>query len=306
MASLIDPRQLARITDLELLARTVVDGFMSGVHRSPRIGSSVEFAQYRAYSQGDDPRFLDWKLYGRTDRLNIKQFREETNLHACILLDCSASMDYGQGAFTKFRYAVALSACLATLLQGQGDAPGLIAYHQNLVCHLPPELEKRHLRRLLATLEGLRPEQHSDVPNALGYLGQSLRPRGIVILVTDLLYPLPQVIEHLKMLRARRHDVLVFQISDPSERDFDYSDPLTLMDLESTREQYLVPDEIREAYLENRRQHFKTIVHEAVAAEIDHCELFCDQPLDGALRHFLHHRNRALKTNGLRHARGGR
>ncbi len=300
MAQLIDPSQLAGISDLELLARTVVGGVLSGIHSSPRTGSSAEFAQYRPYTQGDDPRFIDWKLYGRSDRLHIRQFREETNLHAYLLLDCSASMGYGRGAMDKFRYAVALCASLATILQGQGDAVGLIAYHQELACHHPPALDQRHLRRLLAALAGLQPQRASDVPRALDFLGDVIEPRGLIVLVTDMLYPLEQVIAHLGLLRARRHDLLVFQIVDPSERDFDFTDPLTLRDLEDASEQYLVPDEIREAYLANRQAHFQAIQREAVAAEIDLCELVCDQPLDRALRHFLHHRNRALKTNGQR------
>ncbi len=306
MAQLIDPHQLAGISDLELLARTVVDGLMSGIHRSPRTGSSAEFAQYRPYVQGDDPRFVDWKLYGRSDRLYLRQFREETNLHATLLLDCSASMGYGRGPLDKFRYAVALCACLATILQHQGDAVGLIAYHQELVQHLPPTLEGRQLRRLLATLAGLKPQRAGDVPRALGYLADVVAPRGLIVLVTDLLYPLDQVIDHLGLLRARRHDLLVFQIVDPSERDFDFADPLTLRDLEDAHEQYLVPDEIRAEYLANRQAHFQAVQRAALAAEIDLCELVCDQPLDHALRHFLHHRNRALKTSGLRATSGRR
>lgn len=306
MTTLIDPRQLAGMADLELLARSVVEGFLSGVHRSPNTGSSVEFAQYRPYTQGDDLRFLDWKLFGRTDRLHLKQFQEETNLRCTILLDCSASMDYGTTSMTKFAYGRALCACLATILRKQGDALGLICYHEDLLCHLPPSADSRQLRRILVQLANIQAAEATDAPGALRFLGDVLKPRGMVVLITDFLHPLPEVVAHLKSLRARRHDVLVMQISDPAERDFPFDKSLTLQDLEDNDELFVVPDEVREAYLENRANHFSAVRAEALGAEVDIVELSCDQPLDQALRSFLHHRTKTLKTKGLRKQGGSR
>lgn len=298
--TLIEPEQLAGVSDLELLARTVVEGMRTGIHRSPKTGSSVEFAQYRPYTQGDDLRFLDWKLFARTDRLHLKQFQEETNLQATLLLDCSGSMDYGSGSVTKFRYAVMLCAALSMVLQGQGDSQAFVAYHHELLEHLPHGSGRRHLRRVLSTLAQQKPAERTDAPKALRYLGDVLRPRGMIILISDLLHPLDEMLEHLRSLRARRHDVMVLQISDPTEQDFTFDGAVTLVDAEDGREQFVVPDAVREAYLENRRNHFDAVRAACMAAEIDIAEFTTNQPLDHALRHTIMHRNRALRTSGMR------
>ncbi len=305
-ADFIDPKQLARVADLALLARTVVDGFMSGVHRSPNTGASIEFAQYRPYTQGDDPRFLDWRLFARTDRLHLKQFHEETNMRCTLLLDCSASMGYGSREPNKFDYARMLCACLLTLLRNQGDAAGLTAYHRDLALRFPATNDIRRTRTLLAELARLEPDERTDTPAALRYLGDALKPRGMVVLVTDLLYPIEEAVDHLKSLRARRHDVVVLQISDPAERDFPFERAVTLVDVESSRERFVAPEAVRAGYLENRRRHFDTIRRECLASEIDIAELFTDAPLDHALRFFLNHRRRALMTGGRRQRTGGR
>ena len=155
---------------------------MTGLHRSPHSGSSIEFAQYRPYAQGDDLRFVDWHLYGRTDRLHVKQFQEETNLRCTILLDCSASMDYASNTVTKFHYGRMLAACIAMILNEQHDATGLVAYHHDMLNYVPPRASQRHLRRLFVELDNLQPEGHTDTAGALHYLGDVLQPRGIVIL----------------------------------------------------------------------------------------------------------------------------
>jgi len=302
----LDPRQLARVSDLTLIARAVVDGFMSGIHRSPNTGASIEFAQYRPYSQGDDPRFMDWKLYGRSDRLHLKQFHEETNMRCTLLLDCSASMGYGSISPAKFDYARMLCACLSLMLRNQGDAAGLVAFHRELALNVPAANDLRRHRMLMAELARLRPDRETDAPAAIRYLGEALKPRGMVALISDLLYPLDAAIDCLKSLRARRHDVVVLQISDPAERDFTFDRAITLIDAESGRERYVVPDAVRQGYLENRRRHFEAIRRECLAAEIDIAEFSTDAPLDHALRFFLHRRARALMTSGRRNRAGGR
>lgn len=305
----IDPAQLARIKDLELLARTVVEGFMTGLHRSPRSGVSIEFAQYRPYAQGDDLRFVDWKLYGRTDRLYVKEFQDETNMRCSLLLDCSGSMDYGSGEVTKFDYARMLIACLGAILNSQKDEFGFIGYHERLAVHLPQRSDRLHLRRLLVELENLAPAHSGDTAGTLRFVGDILPPRGMVVLVSDLLHPLEAMIDHLRSLRARRHDVIVFQISDIAEQTFPFERSATFIDAEDAKERFAIPELVREQYLENRRKHLELIRRECLAAEIDLQEFTTNEPLDRALMYFMHHRSVGLQTNSSsrnRRGRGGR
>ena len=299
----IDPAELAKIQDLQLLARTVVEGFMSGLHRSPHSGSSIEFAQYRPYAQGDDLRFVDWRLYGRTDRLHIKQYEEETSLRCTLLLDCSGSMDYGSAEITKFDYARMLAASLSMVLHYQHDSTGFVAYHDELLDYLPPRTGMGHLRRIFVELDNLRPQGKTDTEGALKSLADVLKPRGMVVLISDLLHPVEGVIDHLKSLRARRHDLVVFQISDPAEKSFPFEESATFIDAESGQERFAVPEAVREEYLANRRRHFDRIRSECLASEIDVMEFTTDEPFDRALRHFLHRRARALMTSGLKRGR---
>ena len=293
----LDPAQIARIPDLQLLARTIVEGFLTGIHRSPHTGSAIEFAQYRSYAQGDDPRFIDWRLYGRTDRLRIKQHQDETNLRSTLLFDCSASMAYTSHAVTKFHYARMLIASLAMLLHYQHDAPGFIGYHHELLTYIPPRATPNHLRRILVELDNLKPEGQTEPGRALHYLGDVLGPRGMVVLVSDLLHPLDEMVQHLKSLRARRHDLIVMQITDPAERDFPFDQSATFVDLESGREQFAIPTDVREQYLANRQAHFDEIRRVCVSNEIELVEFSTDEPLDRALYFFLHKRIHARTTS---------
>lgn len=301
----LDPADLARIKDLQLLARAIVEGSAGGMHRSPQAGVSVEFAQYRPYTQGDAPRFVDWRLYARTDRLHVKQFEEETNLRATIVLDCSASMGYASVAPGKFRYAQVLTACLAYLLSRQKDAVGLLAYHQAIAHYIPPRQGPRHLRRLLVELSNLAPQGPTDTGGTLAYLGNVLKPRGMVLLISDLLQPLDEVLAHLRSLRARRHDVMVFQISDPAEQTFPFDRTVTLVDAEDASERLAIPDAIREQYLENRHAHFARIRRECLAEEIDIEEFSTDRPLDHALHFFMRRRSHLLlRSSRVQRSRG--
>ena len=281
---------------------------MAGLHRSPHSGSSIEFAQYRPYTQGDELRNVDWKLYGRTDRLHIKQYEEETSLRCTLLLDCSASMDYSSHVLTKFEYARMLAACLSMLLHRQRDSAGFVAYHQKLVQYIPPLSNPHHLRRLFVELENLEPQGTGDTAGALHFLGDVLKPRGMVVLISDLLHPIEDMIDHLKSLRARRHDVVVLQISDPAEQTFPFDSSATFVDAESGDEQYAVPGAVREEYLKTRQEHFDYIRRECLANEIDIAEFTTDEPLDRALHYFLNHRNHALIRSSLKSRRsaGGR
>lgn len=298
----IAPAELAAISDLQLLARTVVAGMAGGVHRSARTGSAAEFAQYRSYAQGDDPRYVDWRLYGRSDRLYVRQFREETNLRCTILLDCSASMDYGSGEVGKFRYAQMLVACLATLTSQQRDEVAFAAFAAEVETYIPGRARADHLHRLLAAMANVQPSGGTDTESALRFLGDVVPARGMVVLVGDLLHPLDKVVRQLRALRARRHDVLVLQISDPAERSFPFERSVTLRDAEEGRELFAVPSAVRAQYLENRANHFAEIRRECLAAEIDIAEFSCDEPLDGALQRFLFRRSHALLASSRRGA----
>lgn len=302
----IKPEELSTVSDLQLLARTVVEGLMSGLHRSPHSGSSIEFAQYRPYAQGDSLRKVDWRLYGRTDRLHVKQYEEETTLRATILVDCSGSMDYGSHAVDKFSYARMLAASLAVLLQKQRDAVGLIAYHHELLSYIPPTASDAHVRRILVELDNAIPEGQTDTPRALHYLGDVLKPRGVVILISDLLHPLDEMIKHLQSLSARKQDVIVMQISDPAEQTFPFDETVTFVDAESGDEQYTVPDAVREQYLENRKNHLEAIRKACVESEIELTEFTTDEPLDRALRFYLNSRSHsAAKAATTRHKSAG-
>jgi uncharacterized protein (DUF58 family) len=303
----LSPDQLLAIPDLELLARTVVEGFMTGLHRSPFTGASIEFAQYRPYVQGDDLRFVDWSLYARTDRLHTKQFHKETNLRCSILLDCSASMRYASEQISKFRYAQMIAACLSMLLFRQNDEMGLIAFDEKLQTFLPPRNNPQHLRRILTDITNAQAQQGTAISSALKQAADTLPHRGLVILISDLLSPVEELLPPIKQLSARRHDVVILQITDLAEQDFPFQKSATFIDPESGRELFVVPDHVREEYHNNRNLHFETIRKECLSAEIDIQEFLTNQPLDYALRYFLHHRNRALLSSSARrsHAAGG-
>jgi uncharacterized protein (DUF58 family) len=301
----IDPTELAKLANLNLIARAGVIGLQGGMHRSLHTGSSAEFAQYRPYAQGDDPRFVDWRIYGRTDRLHIKQFQDESNLRCTLLLDCSASMDYASGPLTKFRYGQMLAACLALMLSRQRDAVGLIAYHHEICVRMPPRVRPNHLRRMMIELENLKPAGETDTAGALRFIGDTLPPRGMIVLISDLLHPLDQTLLHLRSLRARRHDVLVFQITDPAERTFPFDRGVTLQDVEDGREQFIAPEVVRRQYLANRNEHFARIRKECLAEEISIEELTTDEPLDRALHYYLSRRRHALVTASRRSRAGG-
>jgi len=306
VSKFINPSELAQIGDLQLLARTVVSGLGAGIHRSLHTGTSAEFAQYRPYTQGDDLRFVDWRLYGRTDRLHVKQYQDESNVHATVLLDCSASMGYGSGAVSKFRYAQMLAACLVMMMSDQHDVVGFAAYHHDLVTHIPARRQAGQMHRLLLAIDERAPVgAKTDTAGVLQFMGDVLPPRGVVVLIADLLHPIDEMLGHLRSLRAQRHDVLVLQISDPAEQTFPFDRSITLVDSEDGREQFAVPDDVRETYLENRSRHFETIREACLASEIDVEEFVCSEPLDKALHHFMHRRNHGLLTNSRRQSRGG-
>ncbi len=284
-ASLLDPTLLARISDLALLARTVVDGFMHGQHRSMRKGSSSDFAQHRAYQPGDDLRRIDWRVYGRTDRFYVKEYEADTNASVLFALDSSASMDYGSAAVTKHDYGRFLVASLAWLSQHQGDRVGLATFAADLVAVVPPST--RHLQLLLHTLGRTRPTGAGTLSTAIDRLTHLTTRAGILVLVTDCYEPPDDLGRAVDALRARGHDVIVFHLVDPAERDFPFTIATTFEDSESGVRLPLRPDDLRTQYLEQARAHHAAVSKRLAASGTDYVRVETDKPLDRALHAYL-------------------
>jgi uncharacterized protein (DUF58 family) len=292
--SYLSPATLARLGTLELKARTIVEGFLSGLHRSPFKGFSVEFAEYRQYLPGDDLATLDWKVYARTDRHFIKKFEEETNLECHLLLDVSGSMGYGSGEITKLQYGSFLAAALAYLMNRQRDATGLIAFDDHIIEMLPPSARAGQLTSILITLDRLTLGNQTNVAKPLKDLAEAIRKRGLVVLISDLLDDPNRVIDGLKYFRYRGTEVIVFQILDPAELRFPFERAARFRDIETHDEVVAVPDAVRGQYLEaieDLQQRYRRDLH---LAGIDYVMLDTSVPLETALMSYLLTRRRAF------------
>jgi uncharacterized protein (DUF58 family) len=283
----LDPAVLARIGSLELKARTVVEGFLSGLHRSPLKGFSVEFAEYRQYFPGDDLSTMDWKVFARTDRHYVRKYEEETNLRGYLLLDVSASMQYGSGAMTKIEYASCLTASLAYLMQRQRDASALVTFDDKIVSLTPPSVRPGHLRSLLLTLHHLEPGSRTDASRPLHQLADALEKRGMIVLLSDLLDDPARVIDGLKHFRFRGSDVLVFHVLDPAELTFPFERPTKFRDLETGEELSASPRAARADYLAALGALIETYRRELRLAGIDYEVIDTSRPLDFALMSYL-------------------
>ena len=290
----LDPAVLARLGTLELKARTIVEGFLSGLHRSPFKGFSVEFAEYRQYMPGDDLTTIDWKVYARSDRHYVKKFEEETNLDCYLLLDVSASMGYGSRGVTKLQYASMLAGSLAYLMHRQRDAVGLTAFDEQIVSMLPASSRPGHVRGLLVTLDRLTTAHKTNVAKPLHLLADALTRRGLVVLISDLLDDPAAIIRGLKHFQFRGIDVIVFHILDPDELDFPFDRPTRFEDLETSEEIMAVPGAVRDHYLKEMGALIERYRRELGASGID-CQLLnTHHPLELALLSYLSTRARAL------------
>ena len=289
----LDPAVLARLGTLELRARTIVEGFLTGLHKSPFKGFSVEFAEYRQYLPGDDLATIDWKVYARTDRHFIKKFEEETNLTCHVLLDVSASMGYGSRGLTKLEYGSMLAASLAFLMNRQRDAVGLTAFDETIVQMLRPSARPGHLRSILATLDRLRIGARTDVSKPLHLLADGIAKRGMVVLISDLLDDPQRVVDGLRHFRFRGTDVIVFQVLDPDELTFPFERAARFRDIEGTEELMAVPALVRQQYLEELHRTLDHYRRQLASAGIDYQLLDTSQPLEFALAAYLSTRGRA-------------
>jgi uncharacterized protein (DUF58 family) len=293
-ARYLDPAIVARLGTIDLKAKAIVEGFLTGLHRSPFKGFSVEFAEYRQYLPGDDLATLDWKIYARTDRHVVKKFEEETNLECHILLDVSRSMGYGSHAVTKLEYGSYLAGALAYLMNRQRDAVGLLTFDDHIRDLLPCSARPGHLKAVLVTLERLTLGTRTDIAKPLNDLVQAIRKRGLVVLISDLLDDPDRIIEGLKHFRYRGTDVVVFQVLDPDELSFPFERAARFRDVESDHEVVAAPAAVRDAYksrLDAMVSNFRTVLGQN---GIDYTLLDTSQPLEVALLAYLQTRRRTL------------
>jgi uncharacterized protein (DUF58 family) len=283
----LDPAILASIATMELRARTVVEGLISGLHRSPYRGFSVEFAEYRQYLQGDDPSTIDWKVYARSDRYYVKKFEEETNVECHLLLDMSASMGYASGAVSKLAYGTYLAAALAYLMNRQRDAVGLVAFDDRIVTRLPALARPGHVHGVFLALERVTVGQRSRLLTPLTQVADALVKRSMAIVISDLLDDPFEVVKGLRHLRFRGTDVVVFQVLDKDELTFPFSRAARFRDLETDDEVLAAPATVRAHYLKEVRDLIAGYERELRLEGIDYLLLDTSQPLEHALMKYL-------------------
>jgi uncharacterized protein (DUF58 family) len=290
----LDPAVLARIDNLELLARTVVDGFISGLHRSPYLGLSTDFAEHRQYMPGDDIRRVDWRLYGRTDRFYVKEFEADTNANVCLLLDVSGSMAYGTVTPDKFDYARYLAASLAYLSRRQRDRIGLITFDTDVADYIPPSA--KHLELVLHTLDRATATGQGAIAAPLRTVLEISRRRSILILLSDLYEDPDLVLRGLTALRNKGHDVIVFHVLDPQELAFAFDGPSPFEDAETGERVPVVPEQMREEYRTLLRNHCETLARRLAQARIDYALVETSKPLDFALFEYLVRRKQLARV----------
>jgi uncharacterized protein (DUF58 family) len=303
-ASAIDLRTLMRIKSLQVRARVAIEGFIKGIHRSPYHGFSVEFTEYREYSPGDDPRYLDWKLFARSDRYYVKRFEDETNLRCYLVVDTSRSMGYRSGAYSKSEYARTAAATIAYFLAMQRDAVGVLLFEDRITEYLPARYRPGHLRRLMAALEREPAGRATDLVNPLEEIAATVRKRGLIILISDLLAPTESLQARLGYLRSRGHDVVVLRILDPAEVDFPFTVPAMFHDVESGQEIYVDPSAARQEYLRRFGAHASEIERSCLDLGIDYESITTDRPLELVLYNLLKARMRRGRRPGRRVAPG--
>ena len=286
----ISPQALMAIKNLELRARIVVEGFWHGIHRSPYHGFSVEFTEYRQYSPGDDPRYLDWQLYARTDRYYIKKFEDETNLRCYLLVDHSRSMDYGSLGYTKSQYANTLAATLAYFLHQQGDAVGLLTFDQQIREYLPARHRTGHLRRLMLQLEDPAGGTATDLAAPLKRIVEVVRKRSLMVMISDLLAPIESLERNLTSLTACGHDVMLFHVLDPAELGFGFEKAIMFRDVESGRDLFIDPATARREYLARFEAHNQTVLAICQRLGASYRRFATDRALELAMFDFMRER----------------
>lgn len=286
--SYFDPLVIAKIATMSLRARYVVEGVLSGMHKSPYQGYSVEFAQHREYTPGDEIRRIDWKAYGKSDRYFVKEYEEETNLRATIFLDASASMAYGSGELSKFDYGCYLASSLAYLMLRQGDYVGLVTFGAKVQQHIPPRSGLSHFQALMHQLEQTVPRGRTHLNHALREIASKINKRGMILIISDLFDTSENVLKTLKFFRHRRNEVIVFHVLDHNELEFPFERLTVFEDIEDPTVQVLInPKSIRDAYLQQLQAFIKHYRQSCRRDAIDYNCLPTDTPLDIALMRYL-------------------
>jgi len=288
----LDPAVLSSLSNLEMIARLVVEGFLTGLHKSPFHGFSVEFSQHRPYIPGDNLRFLDWKVYGRTDRYYIKQYEEETNLRSYIVLDTSKSMLFGNKKITKHKYASYLAASLAYLLIHQRDATGLVLFDEKIRKILRPRAVTSYINPLIAAIDNIDHGEDTNISSVLHEMAEQFSRRGLIILISDLLDDPDQIISGLKHFRYNEHEVLVFHIIDRNEHSFNFHGDVLFEDLESGDKIKTQPWFIKEAYRKNFQAYLDNLKEKCSSNRIDYQRVYTDMPYNMALSEYLLKRKR--------------
>jgi uncharacterized protein (DUF58 family) len=302
--SYLDSKTLDRIKRLDVRARLVVEGFITGQHRSPYHGFAVEFATHREYAPGDDIRHIDWKVWSKTDRLYIKEYEEETNLKCTIMLDASKSMRYGSPTpgegWSKFDYAATGAASLAYLLQQQQDAVGLVTFNTKVVKNLPPSSHPNHLKLMLHELQETQPDDKTDVAHVFPELARQTRRRGMIVLFSDLFLDIPTLAESLKQFRLRRHEVILFHVMHDDELTFPFQDNTLFKGLEMPVQLHTEPRALRRSYLEAVEKFLDDVRKTCATTGVDYVLMNTKEPLDAVLGSYLTFRHKVRRS--ARHA----
>jgi len=284
----LDPKIISQLAGIEMKARLVVEGFITGLHRSPYHGFSIEFAEHRPYRPGDETKNIDWKVYARSERYYVKQYEEETNLKAVLAVDQSASMKFASlGNISKYEYSIYLAASLATLLIRQRDAVGLALYDTDVNVYLPANSKPSYLYEILKNLDAAETTKETHTAKALDKLAERIRRRGLIIIISDFFDEKESVLNALKHFRHRNHEVLAFQILDPREIDFDFGYSANFKDLETAEEIVTQPFQIKKAYSKAVNSFIESIKKECFNHNIDHYLIDTSMPFDIALKNYL-------------------
>lgn len=283
----LDPKVLERINRLDVRARLVVEGFVTGQHKSPYSGFAVEFAGHREYVPGDEIKHIDWKVWSKTDKFYIKEYEEETNLKTTLIIDCSKSMGYARDGWRKFDYAATAGAALGHLLQGQGDAVGMVTFNTKVKDVLPPSARHNHLKEIVHVLGNTEPDDKTDVGEAFLELVPQIRSRGMVVIISDLFADLDVIREALQQFRLRKHEVVVFHVMDRDELEFPFEDNTRFLGLESPDEVHADPRALRKSYLEIVGKYRKEVGKVCDKLGVDYALLDTGEPLDAVLSRYL-------------------
>lgn len=291
----LDPVFLSKLANMELVARCAVEGFFSGLHPSPFHGFSVEYSDHRQYYPGDELKFVDWKVYGRSDKLYIKQYQQETNTAAYILLDSSKSMSFsGKGPVSKMDYGSFLAAALSYLVLKQGDSTALVLFGEGLKRQIPPKSKRTHLNTILVELQHNKPSGRTNLAGVLHTIAETTKRRGIVILISDLLDDEGDIFKGLAHLKFLKHDVIVFHTMDHQELNLDYEGLIQFEDLESKAKMRTFPRSLRQTYRQRVAEFLSDIERAARKGDIDYCLLDTSEPLDRGLMAYLAKRKRMM------------